>query len=186
MIENIFYILLGLCSIGISFSRSNFHSALFLILSFITAGTYIVESGFSLFGLILIIVYAGAVATLFLFSAMLINQEEKQSSLIFGSLRSILFACSMVLISIAIGYEVLQNDIIMFIKPKYLIMANSLYENLFWPFQGIGVILLLAVIGTRIVKSKIQSEKLPYQIKPADQISHISKVVLVPNKKESR
>ena len=172
-------------SLCLAFARNTFHSALYLIVSFIIGGVFISSIKFSLIGLILIIVYAGAVSTLFLFSSMMIgeNEELNNTSKTFKSIRVFLISFAGVIASSAFYYnkigEVLVQEIL---DPNYKNIAISLYDNFDMAFQALGVVLLLAVFATHIVKSS-QKTVPSKQMDPAKQVSHKAKIHLISNKK---
>src|SRR5258706_13980696 len=73
-----FYLFAGICVasavMGIV-SRNPVHSVLFLILAFVNASGLFVLMGAEFLGMVLIFVYVGAVATLFLFVIMLLDVD---------------------------------------------------------------------------------------------------------------
>ena len=62
-------------------SKNPVHSVLFLILSFINASCLFVLLGAEFLAMILIVVYVGAVAVLFLFVVMMLNVAEQKNTL---------------------------------------------------------------------------------------------------------
>jgi NADH-quinone oxidoreductase subunit J len=173
-------------SLCLAFARNTFHSALYLIVSFIIGGIFISSITFSLIGLILIIVYAGAVATLFLFSSMMIGQEEESNnnSKIFKSMRVLLISFALIVAYSAFYYNKIGEVLIKEnLDPNYKNIAVNLYDNFDMAFQALGIVLLLAVFATHIVKST-QKKVVSKQMDPAKQVSHIAKIHLVSNKKE--
>ena len=82
---NVFFFLFSsiiiLSSIAVISSRNPVHSVLFLILAFVNAAGIFVLAGAEFLAMILLIVYVGAVAVLFLFVVMMLNislEEIKQ------------------------------------------------------------------------------------------------------------
>ena len=72
-------ILLG-CAVAVITSRNPVHSVLFLILAFFNAAALFLIAGAEFLAMILVIVYVGAVAVLFLFVVMMLDAN-------FGQLR---------------------------------------------------------------------------------------------------
>ena len=60
-------------------SRSTINSVFFLILDFISVGCLFIMVGAEFLGMILLIVYVGAVAVLFLFVVMMLNAAEQNN-----------------------------------------------------------------------------------------------------------
>ena len=65
-------------------SRSTINSVFFLILDFISVGCLFIMIGAEFLGMILLIVYVGAVAVLFLFVVMMLNVSDQKQSWFMG------------------------------------------------------------------------------------------------------
>src|SRR6266576_933866 len=73
-----FYLFAGVCvasAVMVIVSRNPVHSVLFLILAFVNAAGLFVLMGAEFLAMILIVVYVGAVATLFLFVIMMLDVD---------------------------------------------------------------------------------------------------------------
>src|SRR5438045_4897517 len=73
-----FYLFAGICvasAVMVIVSRNPVHSVLFLILAFVNAAGLFVLMGAEFLAMILIVVYVGAVATLFLFVIMMLDVD---------------------------------------------------------------------------------------------------------------
>src|SRR5258708_33395993 len=73
-----FYLFAGVCvasAVMVIVSRNPVHSVLFLILAFVNASGLFVLMGAEFLGMVLIFVYVGAVATLFLFVIMMLDVD---------------------------------------------------------------------------------------------------------------
>src|SRR6201993_4152446 len=76
-----FYLFAGVCvgsAVMVIASRNPVHSVLFLILAFVNASGLFVLLGAEFLAMILIVVYVGAVAVLFLFVVMLLDVDFAQ------------------------------------------------------------------------------------------------------------
>jgi NADH-quinone oxidoreductase subunit J len=60
--------------------KNTMHSVFYLVLAFVNAAVIVVMRGVDYLGLLLIIVYVGAIAILFLFVVMMINLKEEESN----------------------------------------------------------------------------------------------------------
>ena len=65
-------------------SRSTINSVFFLILDFISVGCLFIMVGAEFLGMILLIIYVGAVAVLFLFVVMMLNVAQQKQSWFIG------------------------------------------------------------------------------------------------------
>ncbi len=151
-------------------SRNTVNSAMFLILSFVgTAGLFVLLSAF-LLAVLQILVYAGAVVVLFLFIIMLLDVEAdkkvkfRKFSLGAGLLGLGLLTVAMLqLFVVSHGLPALEPAEISPLPPPsdpltYATAPKSFGYSLFTkymlPFQVIGFLLLLAMIGVVLISKK--------------------------------
>ena len=144
--------------------KNTVHSVFFLILTFITTGCLFIMIGAEFLGMILLIVYVGAVAVLFLFVVMMLNVAERQDDkkiqsksthIPIGLIVSIIILAE-VLVVVG-GWKYKTN----FIKTELLqldenftnthMLGNVLYTEYIHLFQVAGIILLLAMIGAIVL-----------------------------------
>jgi len=144
--------------------KNTVHSVFFLILTFITVGCLFIMIGAEFLGMILLIVYVGAVAVLFLFVVMMLNVAEKKNT-DSNSTKSTHIPVG-IIVSLVVLLEVLvviggwqyKSD---FIKTENLniqteitnthLLGNVIYTDYIHLFQVAGVILLLAMIGAIVL-----------------------------------
>ena len=69
-----------LSAIMVTVSRNTVHSVFFLILDFISVSCLFIMIGAEFLGMIMLIVYVGAVAVLFLFVVMMLNVAHQQNT----------------------------------------------------------------------------------------------------------
>ena len=79
-----FSVIAILSSLMVITSRSSVNSVFFLILDFISVGCLFIMVGAEFLGMIILIVYVGAVAVLFLFVVMMLNVAEQKQSWFIG------------------------------------------------------------------------------------------------------
>ena len=146
-------------------SRNTVHAVFFLILDFISVGCLFIMIGAEFLGMIMLIVYVGAVAVLFLFVVMMLNVAEQKQSWFRGREKSAhipvgLIVSIIILAEILVvlgGWKYKSN----FIRTEMLavdtnltnthMLGNVLYTQYIHLFQVAGVILLLAMIGAIIL-----------------------------------
>ncbi len=146
--------ILGLISIisGIKVisARNAVHSILGLVVVFIIGSIYLLMIGLDLFGLMLIIVYVGAIAILFLFVIMMLNL--KHIELLENTTNYLPFSF---LFLIVIWYTIMSSDQGMgstiMEKGKILAIQYSLYVTHIDYLLIAGLILLLAMVGAIIL-----------------------------------
>ena len=145
-------------------TRNTVHAVFFLILDFISVGCLFIMIGAEFLGMIMLIVYVGAVAVLFLFVVMMLNvaerQDDKKTQSKSTHIPSGLIVSLVILLEIlvVIGGWQYKSD---FIKTDALIidgditnthlLGNVLYTQYIHLFQVAGVILLLAMIGAIVL-----------------------------------
>ena len=145
-------------------SRNTVHSVFFLILDFISVGCLFIMVGAECLGMILLIVYVGAVAVLFLFVVMMLNVAEQKQSWFIGKKST--HIPSGLIVGVLIFLELLV--VIGGWKYKENIVSSSdiiinenisntheigfvLYTDYILYFQVSGIILLLSMIGAIIL-----------------------------------
>ncbi|MCB5175984.1 MULTISPECIES: NADH-quinone oxidoreductase subunit J [Microvirga] len=144
-------------------SRNPVQSVLFLILAFVNAAGLFLMMGAEFLAMILVIVYVGAVAVLFLFVVMMLDvdfAELRQGFLQYlpvGGLIGIVFLLELVLV---IGTYVVDPGLIRTSAvpiPPAEVVTNTealglvLYTRYFYFFQAAGLILLVAMIGAIVL-----------------------------------
>ena len=148
-----------LSAVLVIFARNPVHSVLWLILSFFNAAGLMLLMGAEFIALLLVIVYVGAVAVLFLFVVMMLNVD-------FGHLRSgftrnlpfgliialVLLAEIVIAISAwkanpGIGGAAPRDSA----QPNIVAMGELLYSRYLLPFELAGLILLVAMIGAIVL-----------------------------------
>ena len=140
-------------------SRSTVNSVFFLILDFISVGCLFIMVGAEFLGMILLIVYVGAVAVLFLFVVMMLNVAEQKNSWFTGKetkhIHSGLIVGNLVLLEllVVVGGWKYKDDLM---SSSTLILSNTsnthqlglvMYTDYVLYFQLAGIILLLSMIG---------------------------------------
>ena len=140
-------------------AKNPVHSVLFLILSFVNASGLFVLLGAEFLAMILVVVYVGAVAVLFLFVVMMLDinfiklREGFLQYLPFGALLGIVLVIELGILYLTETSSIINNDLIP-LQPKINDLENTkmigqlLYTKYFYLFQLCGIILLVAMIGS--------------------------------------
>ena len=162
----IFSIIAVFSAIMVTVSRNTVHSVFFLILDFITISCLFIMIGAEFIGMIMLIVYVGAVAVLFLFVVMMLNVSQQKNDWLRGKKDSNHIPVGL-LISTVIFFELLIVVGGWKYKPELLdsfstigIDLNTtntheigkvLYTDYIHLFQLSGIILLVAMIGAIVL-----------------------------------
>jgi NADH-quinone oxidoreductase subunit J len=161
-----FYLFAGVCvasALMVIASRNPVHSVLFLILAFVNASGLFMLMGAEFLAMILIVVYVGAVAVLFLFVVMMLDvdfTELRQGFLNYlpvGAVVGAIFLAELLLVvgGWAIGPGV-QKAITSPIPPVDAVSNTKalglvLYTQYVYYFEAAGVVLLIAMIGAIVL-----------------------------------
>ena len=146
-------------------ARNPVHSVLFLILGFFNAAGLFILLGAEFIALILVIVYVGAVAVLFLFVVMMLDIS-------FGDLRK--GAMQYVPIGLLIGGVLLAELALVYTTTAFNVapglsaalavevsnteaLGRLLYTDYFFAFQVSGLILLVAMMGAIVLTLRARS-----------------------------
>jgi NADH-quinone oxidoreductase subunit J len=159
-----FYLFAGICvasAFMVIAARNPVHSVLFLILAFVNAAGLFILMGAEFLAMILVVVYVGAVAVLFLFVVMMLDvdfAELRQGLLNYlpvGLLIGIIFLLELgyVLAAWAIGPGVphaITTPIPEAVSNTQA-LGQILYTRYVYYFQASGVVLLVAMIGAIVL-----------------------------------
>jgi NADH-quinone oxidoreductase subunit J len=176
-----FYLFAGVCiasAIMVIVARNPVHSVLFLILTFVNAAGLFMLMGAEFLAMILIVVYVGAVAVLFLFVVMMLDVD-------FAALRGGLlnylpvgFLVGAVLLAellFVLGAWVIDPGVPKTITaPIAADISNTqalgevLYTRYVYFFEAAGVVLLVAMIGAIVMtlqhKPDVKRQKIAEQL----------------------
>jgi len=157
----IFSITIIASALMVIFSKQPINSILFLIFSFINAAGLFLLAGAEFLALIIVIVYVGAVAVLFLFVIMMLDfnpetiKEETKKYLPVGLLvGSVLFVEIIIMMNspeifskeFKIIGRIVETDL-----TNTEILGSLIYTEYFLQFQMAGFILLVAMIGAIVL-----------------------------------
>jgi len=146
-----------LSTIMVIASRNTVHSVFFLILDFVSAACLFIMLGAEFVGMILLIVYVGAVAVLFLFVVMMLEgnfEKIKQGFLQYLPIGFFIGIVIFLELIVVIGGWQYKSEFIG--TSKIIYDANEtnteqlgklIYTDFFLPFQISGLVLLVAMIG---------------------------------------
>ena len=167
-------------------SRNPVHSVLYLILAFFNAAGLFVLIGAEFIAMILVVVYVGAVAVLFLFVVMMLDinfVELRQGFMQYLPIGALLGLILLVELFFVIGIWSFSEDGSMLAAaiPVQKItnthaLGNVLYTKYVYLFQAAGLILLIAMIGAIVLT--LRSRPGVKKQKIADQLSRRSEDVL--------
>ena len=185
----LFSAILLLSSLMVISTKNPVHSVLFLILAFLNAAGIFVILHAEFLAMILIIVYVGAVAVLFLFVVMMLDFKtslEKDNILQYmpiGLLIGLVFIAELVIVLINTrldlsNIQILTNPLGNFMdQPNTQAIGSILYTNYVLYFQLSGIILLVAMVGS-IVLTLRDREGVKRQI-VSEQVDRKGKIELV-------
>jgi len=146
-----------LSSVAVISSRNPVHSVFFLILAFVNSAGIFVLAGAEFLAMILLIVYVGAVAVLFLFVVMMLNvgieKIKTQAKKYFFSGFLVAIILLLELIFSFSNLDIIfnnSNSISLDISNSHA-LGEILYTDYFLPFQISGCILLVAMLGAIIL-----------------------------------
>jgi NADH-quinone oxidoreductase subunit J len=159
-----FYLFAGVCiasAFMVVVARNPVHSVLFLILAFVNAAGLFVLMGAEFLAMILIVVYVGAVAVLFLFVVMMLDVDFAElrhgvlNYLPIGAAVGIVLLIELVFVVIS---AVIQPGVTKSITaPVASDVSNTqalglvLYTRYVYYFEAAGMILLVAMIGAIVL-----------------------------------
>ena len=158
-------------AIMVTVSKNTVHSVFFLILDFISISCLFIMIGAEFLGMIMLIVYVGAVAVLFLFVVMMLNVAQQKNQW-FASEASSRHIPVGLIISVIIFFELIiviggwkykpdlfdiNNSLNNFSISNTHSLGQVLYTDYIHVFQLSGMILLVAMIGAIVLTFRKRS-----------------------------
>jgi NADH-quinone oxidoreductase subunit J len=178
-----FYLFACICvasAVMVIASRNPVHSVLFLILAFVNAAGLFVLLGAEFLAMILVVVYVGAVAVLFLFVVMMLDvdfPELRRGFMRYIPIGAVVGAIFFVeLLLLAVGWAInpdVSHTITAPIPPVATAtnteaLGQVLYTRYIYFFQAAGLILLVAMVGAIVLtlrhKPKAKRQNIAVQV----------------------
>ena len=162
----VFSIIAVISAIMVTVSKNTVHSVFFLILDFISISCLFIMIGAEFLGMIMLIVYVGAVAVLFLFVVMMLNVAQQKNKWFNSEATSSAHIPVGLIISTIIFFELIIVVGGWKYKPELLnrntaeisdeisnthSLGQVLYTDYIHVFQMSGMILLIAMIGAIVL-----------------------------------
>jgi NADH-quinone oxidoreductase subunit J len=159
------FYLMAACTCGAGLlvvtARNPVHSVLFLILSFFSAAGLFVLLGAEFLAMLLIVVYVGAVAVLFLFVVMMLDVDFNKlrtgfaTYLPLGGALSLIILLELIFVNIAVASKgaAAGNGPQAFTatKSNIRLIGEQLYTTYAYVFEMAGFVLLVAMIGAIVL-----------------------------------
>jgi NADH-quinone oxidoreductase subunit J len=175
-----FYLFAGVCvasAVMVIVSRNPVHSVLYLILAFVNASGLFILMGAEFLGMMLIVVYVGAVAVLFLFVIMMLDVdfvELREGFLEYLPIGLVIGAIFLVeLLLVAGGWVINPGTVKQITAAIPTNVSNTealglvLYTKYIHYFQIAGMVLLVAMIGAIVLtlrhKAKVKRQDINVQ-----------------------
>ena len=159
-----FSIIAVISAIMVTASKNTVHSVFFLILDFISISCLFIMIGAEFLGMIMLIVYVGAVAVLFLFVVMMLNvaqqknqwfiSEQDSRHIPIGLLISAIIFVELIIVIGGWKYKpnLIENTNLISNKISNThSLGQVLYTDYIHIFQTSGMILLIAMIGAIVL-----------------------------------
>jgi NADH-quinone oxidoreductase subunit J len=158
MVQTVVFIILSLVTLGAALavvtSKNLFHSALFLILSFVGVASLYVLLEAPFLAAVQVLVYVGAIAILIVFAIMLTRrlmakdlvQRNTQWNLAF--LGALFLFVALVLVLLRVNWPVVEAAVP---EETINILGQDLMGTYLMPFEVASVLLVVALVGSIII-----------------------------------
>jgi NADH-quinone oxidoreductase subunit J len=164
-----FYLFAGLTilpALFVIFARNPVHSVLWLILAFFNAAGLMLLLGAEFIAMLVVIVYVGAVAVLFLFVVMMLDIDFAQlrsgftANLPFGLLIALVLLAEIIVAVSAwsAGPAFSGREVPTATQPNIVALGQLLYSRYLFPFEIAGLILLVAMIGAIVLTHRSRGD----------------------------
>ena len=153
-------------AVAVIFARNPVHSVLWLILAFFNAAGLMLIAGAEFIAMLLVIVYVGAVAVLFLFVVMMLNidfatlRSGFTKNLPFGIIIALVLLVEMILAVSAwkAGPGISGAAPPEASAPNIVALGELLYSRYLFPFEIAGLVLLVAMIGAIVLTHRSRGD----------------------------
>jgi NADH-quinone oxidoreductase subunit J len=174
-----FYLFAGVCiasAFMVIAAKNPVHSVLFLILAFVNAAGLFVLLGAEFLAMILIVVYVGAVAVLFLFVVMMLDvdfAELRQGFLSYLPVGALIGGILLAELLLVVGGWVIapaarQTAAVAANVSNTEALGLVLYTKYVYFFEGAGLILLVSMIGAIVMtlqhKPQVRRQNIANQV----------------------
>ena len=159
-------------AVAVIFARNPVHSVLWLIVSFFNAAGLMLLMGAEFIAMLVVIVYVGAVAVLFLFVVMMLDIDF--ASLRSGFTRNLPFGIIIALVLLAeivvalfahqAGPAFASHNIAAATQPNIVALGQLLYSRYLFAFELAGLILLVAMIGAIVLTHRSRRDTRPQKV----------------------
>ena len=153
-------------AIAVIFARNPVHSVLWLIVAFFNAAGLMLLVGAEFIAMLVVIVYVGAVAVLFLFVVMMLDIDFAQlrsgftRNLPFGIIIAGVLAAEIVVA--VLGWQARPtlsgHEIPAATQPNIVALGQLLYSRYLFAFELAGLILLVAMVGAIVLTHRSRGD----------------------------
>ena len=173
----LFAIVTVIAAVMVISARNPVHSVLFLILAFFNSAGLFVLLGAEFLAMIMVVVYVGAVAVLFMFVVMMLDvnvAELRQGFLQYLPLGGIVGLILLLELAMVVGGFIISPEVsqrfaapapINTDVPNTEALGSILYTKYVYFFQAAGMILLVAMIGAIVLTHRSREGTRKQQIK---------------------
>ena len=183
-VAGMFFYLFSAITVAAAFmviaARNPVHSVLFLILAFFNSAGLFVLMGAEFLAMILVVVYVGAVAVLFLFVVMMLDidfAELRQGMLQYLPVGGVIGIILLIELIFVVGSWGLSPEALATIADKAPsvggitnteAIGQILYTKYVYLFQAAGIVLLIAMVGAIVLtlhhKEGVRRQSIPRQV----------------------
>jgi NADH-quinone oxidoreductase subunit J len=153
-------------ALAVIFSRNPVHSVLWLIVAFFNGAGLMLILGAEFIAMLMVIVYVGAVAVLFLFVVMMLNidfavlRRGFTKNLPFGILIALVLLAEVIVAVLGreAGPTLSGREIPAGATPNIVALGQLLYSRYLFAFELAGLILLVAMVGAIVLTHRSRGD----------------------------
>ena len=151
-------------AVAVIFARNPVHSVLWLIVAFFNAAGLMLLVGAEFIAMLLVIVYVGAVAVLFLFVVMMLDVDFASlrsgftRNLPFGLLIALVLLAEIIVAVSARNAGLESGTIPVARQPNVVALGELMYSRFLFPFEIAGLVLLVAMIGAIVLTHRSRGD----------------------------
>ena len=156
----IFSAVLVASALAVISARNPVHSVLFLILAFVNAAGLFLLMGAEFLAMILVVVYVGAVAVLFLFVVMLLDMQGGDPRKPYQPITAAAAGVALALLTtglLSLAERGRLPGSVPAAAPGFKEFAARLFTTYLLPVQVTGFLLLIAMLGVVVISKRLET-----------------------------
>lgn len=174
MVTVLFFLFAGLaiaCAVSMVYHKNPLYSAISLVGVLVSLACIYITLAAPFIAAVQILIYAGAIMVLVIFVIMLLNLEEDKpltrlkNLYVIGGILGVILLAQTFFIFYAVSKAPKQNVNVNETAGKTISIGSAMYTEYLLPVEIVGILLLMAIVGSVILARRLKQPKLELVVK---------------------